>query len=109
MVSQRTPSSRTRLLARSRLYMAALVTGGVAAGAGFTVAAAHADTPATATPAKHTVTGNDGHRGSRSPHVRQSQAPKSAAPSAPSVPVHSAPSQSAQQPQPQRAGSSHAS
>jgi hypothetical protein len=113
MVSQHTPSSRARLLARSRLYLAAVVTGGVAAGAGFAVAAAHADSPVT--PAKHTVTGQDGHRSARTPHVRRSQAPTTATPSTPSAPVRSAPTQSTQSSrstqstQPQRAGSSHAS
>lgn len=122
MVSQHTTSSRARLVARSRLYLAAVVTGGVAAGAGFAVAAARADAPAApTTPVKHTVARHDGHRAGRTPPVRRGQAPTTSVPavpdasSTPSAPVRSAPSQQAQpdqstqSTQSQRAGSSHAS
>ena len=48
MMSAQRDHSRTRIRARSRAWLAALVAGGLAAGGGFTLAAAHADTGSSA-------------------------------------------------------------
>jgi hypothetical protein len=111
MVSRSIPSSRTRLIARFRVYLAALITGGVATGAGLTVAAAHADT---ATAAKqHTATGQQSTHRARGAHHATRTASSKAPSKAPSSPVRSASSSPSSSPSSsassQRAGSSHAS
>lgn len=49
MLNDQTDRSRDRILARSRVYLAGIIAGGLAAAAGFAVAAANADSAPTAT------------------------------------------------------------
>lgn len=50
MISSQSQNTRQRLVRRSRAYLAAVLLGGVGAGAGLTVAAAHGSTGTTAQP-----------------------------------------------------------
>ncbi|MCL2543892.1 MAG: hypothetical protein FWE71_15715 [Nocardioidaceae bacterium] len=65
MLSDPTQSSRARLIARSRLYLAAVIGGGVVAGGGLTLAAAQADAGPSTQP-RH----DDAPAPSRQPHHR---------------------------------------
>ena len=96
MISPARTSVRDRLVARTRLYLAAVITGGVAAGVGLTAAAAHADAAHTGsrsddTPAPVSHSGRHTQR-----HTHSSTQPVRPAPQAPQTQTQTQQTQSQQ-------------